>query len=475
MDRNPVHPRSRDTEFGDVNLPLLLVSGGFVVAFCVFGAIELALLTRIVDAAFTWSIRLFGFYWQILVLVVFVLALLIAALPGAGIPLGGLEKPEFSTFKWVAMIFCTLLASGGVFWAAGEPISHFVSPPPYFGDDPKTVEAAYSSLAQTFMHWGFLPWALYGSLTTVMFMVYHYGMGLPLAPRTLLYPLFGKRAIEGPIGLAADASVVLAVVAGFCAAIGFLSLQLGYGLNDLVGTPDTFATHAVVIAVLFAVYTASSVTGVDKGIQILSRVNVVFALILLGFVILVGPSQFILEGYVSGMARYGRNLLSLAFYRESGGLFVEPGWEGSWTMFFWAWYLGWSPMTAIFITRISRGRTVREVVVMLSLIAPLVMTIWFSVLGGMGLALDLADPGAVTGPFEGADLPAALLAITKALPLWFDHLGPLSRALHDIRHHDGGFDDLHGLRCRVRQRQSLCGDTRLLGRGPVGHRIGPCV
>jgi len=287
-----------------------------------------------VDAAFSWSIRAFGFYWQFLMLATFLVGLATVILPGSKVKLGGLDEPEFSTFKWVAMTLCTLLASGGVFWAAGEPISHFSSPPPFFDDDAKSVEAAYSALAQTFVHWGFLPWAVYGSLTAVMLMTYHYEQGLPLAPRTLLYPVFGKRAIEGPIGLIVDFCALIAVMAGLCAPIGFLGLQLGDGLEVLLGIPNGFGIHAAAIVALFVAFTLSAVTGIGKGIQLLSRANVALGVVLMTYLLVVGPTGFILEGYAVGMARYVSNFFGLALFRESGGIFGDPGWEDSWTLFF---------------------------------------------------------------------------------------------------------------------------------------------
>jgi glycine betaine transporter len=403
--------------FDGVKLPLLALCGTFFIAFFVFALVDLTGLTQIIDAAFAWCIRVFGFYWQLLMLAYFLLALVVAMLPGSTAKLGGLAKPEFSTFKWAAMILCTLLASGGVFWAAGEPIAHFASPPPYFVDDPGSVEAAYSALAQTFMHWGFLPWAINGSsLTAIILLTCHYEKGLPLAPRTMLYPLLGRRAIEPPVGSVVDACVLIAVIAGICGPVGFLALQLGYGLDVLLGIPNGFEMHAAVIVVLFVIVTMSAVTGIDKGIQYISRANVMLALALLLFLLLAGPTWFVLEGYVEGMTRYVANIFDLALYRENGGIFDAPGWEASWTLFFWAWGIGWAPLAAVFMARISRGRSAREIVVMTALVAPIATTFWFTVLGGTGLALDLADPGAVTGPFIGDDLPAALLAVTRALP-----------------------------------------------------------
>ncbi len=230
-----------------VNKPLFLISGGFIALFCMAALVNLDALSAAVDWGFDVSATYFGLYWQVLLLATFLIGLVLCVLPGGKAIMGGLVAPEFTVFQWGSMIMCTLLAGGGVFWAAGEPIAHFLYSPPLFGAEGGTADAVNPAIAQSFMHWGFLAWAILGSLSTVMLMHYHYEKGLPLAPRTLLYPVFGDK-IHGPIGLIADASSIIAVVAGTVGPIGFLGLQVSYGLSDLFGLPDVFATQFVVIA-----------------------------------------------------------------------------------------------------------------------------------------------------------------------------------------------------------------------------------
>ncbi|RUS60834.1 BCCT family transporter [Pseudorhodobacter sp. E13] len=402
---------------GHVDMPLLAISGGFILLFCLYALIDIDGLSAMVDAGFAFSAKYFGLYWQVLLLATFLIGLVLCVLPGGRAVLGGLTKPEFKTFNWGSMIMCTLLAGGGVFWAAGEPIAHFLSTPPIFGDlggDPQA--RANAALAQSFLHWGFLAWAILGALTTVMMMHYHYDKGLPLAPRTLLYPVFGDRAIHGPIGLIADASCIIAVVAGTVGPIGFLGLQMSYGLNALLGVPDSFATQAVVIMALVALYTISAITGLSKGIQLLSTLNVVLALGLLAFLLVFGPTAAIFAGFFGGMGVYLENFFQMAMYRGEAGVFGEPGWLGWWTVFFWGWFMGYGPLMAIFIARISRGRSIRQIVIMLSIAAPLITNFWFTIIGGAGISFELATPGIISGPFEGFNLPAGLLAITQAMP-----------------------------------------------------------
>lgn len=404
---------------GHINVPLFAITGGFIVLFCLLALVDLEMLSGLVDTTFAFAARVFGLYWQVLLLATFLVGLGLIVLPGGRAIMGALAKPEFTVFQWGAMIMCTLLAGGGVFWAAGEPMAHFLSPPPLFGGDGGTAEAVGPALAQSFMHWGFLAWAILGALTSVMLMHYHYDRGLPLAPRTLLYPVFGERAISGPIGLIADASCIIAVVAGTVGPIGFLGLQVSYGLNTLFGIPDTFATQAAVIAGLVTLYTVSAMTGITKGIQILSRINVVLAAALLLFMLVAGPTLFILESYVAGFSTYIGSFFQMAMFRGEAGVFGDPGWLSYWTVFFWGWFMGYGPLMAMFIARISRGRSIRAIVIMLSIVAPVVTTFWFTIVGGSGIHFELTNPGSVSEPFEGFDLPAALLAITQQLPLGF--------------------------------------------------------
>jgi glycine betaine transporter len=396
--------------FTGVNKPVFALTGGFIAVFCVLALVSLETLSAWVDVGFGWAARYFGLYWQILLFATFVIGIVIAIMPAGRVRLGNVEKPEFSVFQWGSMIMCTLLAGGGVFWAAGEPMAHFLNPAPYFGVEGNTVAAADAALAQAFLHWGFLAWAILGSLTTIMLMYYHYEKGLPLAPRTLLYPIFKEKAIKGPIGFIADASCIIAVVAGTVGPIGFLGLQVSYGLENLFGIPDGLTTQIAVIGGLVLLYTVSAISGVNRGIKILSQFNIILGVALLGYIVIVGPTAFIFNGFFSGLGTYVANFVPMALYRG------DTGWLGWWTVFFWGWFLGYGPLMAMFISRVSRGRSARGIILMVAIVAPLVTNFWFTVVGGSGIAFELSNPGSVSSAFEGFNLPAALLAITNQLP-----------------------------------------------------------
>ena len=379
--------------------------------------IDAELFGALIDRSFAWSAQYFGLFWQVLMLINFLIALWIATRSGARRVLGALDTPEFSNFQWGSMILCTLLAGGGVFWAAAEPIAHFVSPPPVFDGHTTTQTMTGVALAQAFLHWGFLAWSILGSLTAVLLMHLHYDRGLPLAPRTLLYPLVGESGVRGRLGDVADIVSVIAVFAGTVGPIGFLGLQVSYGLSELYGSPDTKLIQIVTIAGLMGLYLVSAVSGMHRGIQLLSRANIVLGAVLLLFLLLAGPTRLIIGGFFEGLTTHLAWFGNQALFRGEAGVFGDPGWLSPWTLFFWGWFIGYGPMMAIFIARISRGRRIRDIIVLMSVLAPLITMAWFSILGGTGLGLESQNPGSITGPFEGFNLPAVLLAITEAMPM----------------------------------------------------------
>ena len=181
-------------------------------------------------------------------------------------------------------------------------------------------------------------------------------------------------------------------------------------LNSLFSIPDAFVTQAIVIIIAVAIYIVSALSGLYKGIQILSRFNVILALALMAWILLFGPTGFIINAYLQGVGKFNDNFIPLATFRAS------EGWLGWWTVFFWGWFLGYGPAMAIFIARISRGRRIRELIIALSVIAPLVTMFWFTIVGGTGLENEIANPGTVSEAFKGFNLPGALLSITSTLP-----------------------------------------------------------
>jgi choline-glycine betaine transporter len=392
------------------------LSAGILVGFVVVSAIDRTATAEWVKGSAAACSRMFGAFWQLLTLVTAAVAVWAAASEHGTRRLGGLEHPELPTSRWVAIILCTLLAGGGVFWSAAEPIYHLQQPPPTFpGVEAATLPAANVALAQSFLHWGFLAWSVVGTLGAVLLLVLQESGPLPFRPSALLVPVVGRSGIEGWFGSAVDGVSIVATAAGTIGPIGFLGLQLAVAFEVLLGIPNQWPSQMAVLLALVALAAASAVSGIDRGIQWLSRFNVALAVGLGTVLLVLGPTGWLVDRFLDGFGLYARDFLRLATFRG------DLGWLEDWTVFYWAWFIGYGPLMSLFVARISRGRTVREVVVAVGIAAPLLTHVWFTVLGGTGLYFELERPGSVTNALASDGLPAALLAIVEQVPgstLW---------------------------------------------------------
>ncbi|QGK70188.1 BCCT family transporter [Allosaccharopolyspora coralli] len=392
------------------DVTVLAISGGLLVVFVIAALAAPTATGHAVTAGFDLASRGFGALWQVLLLATFAVAVALACSRCGSVRMGDRNRPEYSRFKWIAMIMCTLLAGGGVFFAAAEPLEHFVSPPPLYADvRPGSQEAVNSALAQSFTHWGFLAWAVLGSLGSIVMMrgLQH---GMPLRPRTLLYPLLGERIRHSRLGTAVDVTCIIAVVAGTVGPIGFLGLQVSYGLSRVFGTPDTYPVQLTVIVGLTAIAVLSVISGIDRGIQFLSRLNIWLAVLLMLAFLVLGSAGFVLDSFLGGFAQYVRDFVPMALYRG------DQQWLGSWTVFFFGWFLGYGPLMAIFVARISRGRTLRDLVVSTAIVPPIATTLWFTVFGGTGILFEQRQPGLLSQPLANSGMDAAVISISEQLP-----------------------------------------------------------
>ena len=398
--------------FKDMDVPVFLVSGGLLILFVVIGFINLNFITNLVDVSFAFSVKYFGALYQIVLLGTFLIAIVIGFSKFGKIRLGKLEKPEMNAFRWISIIMCTLLAAGGVFWAAAEPMFHFMDTPPYYtGIESGTVEAVPAALAASFVDWGFLAWAILGTLGTIVLMHVHYEKKVPLKPRALLYPIFGDKIMKNsPLGTFVDSFSIIAVAAGTIGPIGFLGLQAGFGFNSLFNIPNDMFLHVTIVVLLVLAAGVSAATGIHRGINYLSTFNVLLALFLIVAMLILGPGLFIFDSFVTSFGTYVENFLTATLYRG------DQDWLSGWTVFFFAWFLGYGPMMTIFVARISRGRTIRELVTAVAIIAPVVTTFWFSVVGGTGIYQELLSPGSISDALISNGRPAAMIAITEQLP-----------------------------------------------------------
>ncbi|RZU32584.1 BCCT family transporter [Blastococcus saxobsidens] len=302
------------------------------------------------------------------------------------IPLGrDGEAPEFRTVSWVAMMFSAGMGIGLMFYGVAEPLTHYVAPPPR-SVAAETPEAVQTAMATTLFHWTLHPWAIYA----VVGLAIAYGTfrrGRKQLISAAFEPLFGARRTTGPAGKLIDVLAIFATLFGSAASLGLGALQIGSGM-EILGWAGSVGNGLLVgiIAVLTAAFVASAVSGVAKGIQWLSNINMVLAVVLALFVFVVGPTVFILNLLPGAVGSYFSELAQMAARTEASGGDPMAEWLRGWTVFYWAWWISWTPFVGLFIARISRGRTIRQFVSGVLLVPSVVTLLWFAVFGGAGIA-----------------------------------------------------------------------------------------
>ena len=330
-------------------------------------------------AAQTWASQTVGWYY-LLAMTLYLIFVVVTALSGYGkIKLGAdHDEPEFSYLSWAGMLFAAGISITLFFFCVSEPLTHFLQPPQ---GEAGTQEAARQAMELLFLHWGLHGWGVF-ALVAMALAYFAYRHNLPLALRSALYPLIGKR-INGPIGYTVDCFGIIATVFGLGADMGFGVLQLNSGLDYLYAIPHTHPVQMALIVLMMGAAISVAVSGVDKGIRILSDINMLLACSLLLFVLFAGPPQHLLNTLVQNVGDYLGHLPGKSFdlYAYGG----PSDWLGSWTVFYWAWWIAWAPFVGLFIARISRGRTIREFVFGV-LFIPLGFTLaWMSIFGNSAL------------------------------------------------------------------------------------------
>jgi choline/glycine/proline betaine transport protein len=353
-------------------------------------------------------------WFLILTANVFVVAAVFFAFSRFGhIRIGGKKaQPEFTKPAWYAMLLSAGMGIGLMFWAVGEPIFHYLSPSPMFtGVEGGTPEAAQAAMATTFFHWGLHPWAIY-AIVGLGLAFFAYNRGLPLTIRSIFYPLIGNK-IYGFWGNLIDVLSVLATLMGLATSLGLGVQQVNAGMNFLFGMPIGTGMQVLLIAVITGFATLSVIAGLDGGVKRLSEINMGMAALLLLFLLIAGPTIYILGGFTQNMGYYITKLPELSLWTET---FWESNWQGSWTVFYWAWWISWSPFVGMFIARVSKGRTVREFILGVMLVPTLLSFLWMSVFGGTAISLQAGGVADIAGAVE-ENVATALFAMFQHLPL----------------------------------------------------------
>lgn len=286
-------------------------------------------------------------------------------------------KTEFKTLSWFAMLFSAGMGIGLLFWSISEPVYHFLSPPMAEGG---TAEAAKEAMRFTFLHWGFHAWGIY-ALVGLSLAYFTYSRGLPLTIRSIFYPYLGDR-IYGKIGDAIDIFAVLATIFGLATSLGMGVQQIAAGLNHLFDIDSGVETQIMLIIGITLIATVSVVLGVDKGVRVLSEWNMRIAVIFLLIVVILGPTIFIFKSFIQNTGNYLSGFLEIATWTES---YSGSNWQNAWTVFYWGWWIAWSPFVGMFIARISKGRTVREFILGVLLVPSLITFFWISAFGSTAI------------------------------------------------------------------------------------------
>lgn len=392
-----------------VVLPSLLVLGALLM-LCGFYPQR---ADQLFGSAQAWVVTNFDWFYTVAVTGFLVFLVLIAWSRYGDIRLGPDDaKPEFSFASWTAMLFAAGMGIGLMYFGVGEPLQHYLNPPT---QEAGTPAAAREALTSTFFHWGFQAWAIYGVMGLVL-AYFGFRYNLPLTMRSGLYPLLQKR-INGPIGHSVDAFALVGTIAGLATTLGYGALQLAAGLNLVTGwDTGTTAFRIAVIVVVVGLAGLSAASGLDKGVKRLSEVNLLITFALLGFVLLCGPTVFLLQAFSENIGNYLSSLVGMSLRTFTYEVAKDDGWFGGWTILYWAWWISWSPFVGMFIARISRGRTVREFIVGVLFIPTAFNLLWMTVFGNGAIWIDThVAQGALSATASNVD--ALLFRFFEYLPL----------------------------------------------------------
>ncbi len=350
-----------------------------------------------------------GWFFVISVNIFLFFVLFIAFSKFGKIRLGGAKaKPEFSKGAWFAMLFSAGMGIGILFWSVGEPIKHFIHPPSGEG---RTVEAARMSMEITFLHWGLHAWGIY-ALVGMALAFFTFNKKLPLTISSIFYPLLGKK-IYGPWGKAINVLAVVATLFGLATSLGMGVQQVSAGLAHLFNMPDTITSQVILIIVITLAATGSVVAGLSGGVKRLSELNVIIAGVFLLFMIIVGPTLFIFDSLIQNIGGYVQKFFELSTWTET---YQQSDWQNDWTVFYWAWWISWSPFVGMFIARISRGRTLKEFVLGVLIVPTLITFLWLSTFGGSAMFLELNSIADVAGAVTD-NVATSLYVLLEQFPI----------------------------------------------------------
>lgn len=392
-----------------LNPPVFYSAAGLITLIIIFAATVPDIASRWFDAVQS-AIIINASWFYVLAVAIILLSVVYLGFSRMGtIKLGpDHSEPDYSRISWFAMLFSAGMGIGLMFFGVAEPVMHFLAPPVA---EPGSVDAAREAMKITFFHWGLHAWAIY-AIVALILAFFAYRHGLPLTLRSALYPLIGDK-IYGPIGHAVDVFAVIGTVFGIATSLGYGVTQINAGFNYLFDVPVSDTVQVLLIIGVTALAVVSVTTGLDKGIRRLSELNIVLAVLLLLFVLLLGPTVFLLQAFVQNTGAYVSDLVSNTFNLFA---YEKTDWIGGWTIFYWGWWLSWAPFVGLFIARISRGRTIREFVLGVLLVPSGFTLMWMTFFGNSAIELIINQGVASLGEMVQQDVSVALFVFFEQFP-----------------------------------------------------------
>lgn len=395
----------------DLHNPVFFLSSVLILLFVILTLIFPSSAKEILDGAKWWTINNFDwvFMFGANIIVLFCIALIL--LPIGKVRLGGKDaKPEFSRISWFAMLFAAGMGIGLMFWSVAEPVAYYTAwyKTP-LGVEAKTPEALDMAMGATMYHWGLHPWAIY-AIVGLSLAFFTYNKNLPLTIRSVFYPLLGER-VWGWAGHIIDLLAVFATIFGLATSLGLGAQQASGGLHFLFGVDSGTSTQIAIIIFVTSCAIFSVVRGVDGGVKLLSNINMIIAFLLLVFVIVVGSTTHIFQSILSTTIVYLENIVELSSWNNR----EDTAWMHGWTVFYWAWWISWSPFVGMFIARISKGRTVREFMLAVLIIPTIITIVWMSTFGGSALEQVTNQVGVLSNGITNVSL--AMFQMLENLPL----------------------------------------------------------